>query len=124
MPSTILKPWVSPEIIDQVLSIGLREVPNEACGIITPDSVVVQLPNSSTSPTTSYIIAGEDLVSALNEYIARVDVHPADISTDAIIVWHTHPSGNIGPSKGDMDTKVPGFRYVVITLPGGEASQF
>jgi proteasome lid subunit RPN8/RPN11 len=43
---------------------------------------------------------------------------------DHFIVWHTHPSGNIGPSKGDMDSKIQGFQYLVVTMPSGEATLF
>lgn len=121
---SMTRPWVSPEIVDRVLRYGRAEEPREACGIITPDSVVVKLPNSSESPTNSYVISTEDLVNALQEYVDRVGAHPADLPTDAFIVWHTHPSGQVGPSKGDMQTKIGNFQYLVITMPNGEATIF
>ena len=120
----IQKPWVSPEVVDRVLTYGRAEEPNEACGIVTPDSVVVKLPNSSPSPTDSYVIATQDLVDALHEYMERSQANPADLPMDCFIVWHTHPSGLIGPSKGDVSNKVGEFQYVVVTMPNGEATIF
>jgi proteasome lid subunit RPN8/RPN11 len=70
------------------------------------------------------VIASSDLVNALNEYVERSGEHPANLPMDHFIVWHTHPSGNIGPSKGDMDTKIEGFQYLVVTMPSGEATLF
>lgn len=124
MPTTIQKPWASPEIVDRVLTYGRAEEPNEACGIITPDLVVVKLPNSSHNPTNSYVISTQDLVAALQEYIDRTGSHPADLPMDCFMVWHTHPGGNIGPSRGDMTSKITGFQYLVVTLPEGEATIF
>jgi len=124
LPTTIQKPWASPEVVDQVIRYGRAEEPNEACGLITPDSVVVKLPNSSPNPQSSYVIASSHLVNALNEYIERSGQHPANLPMDHFIVWHTHPAGNIGPSKGDMDTKIEGFQYLVVTMPSGEATLF
>lgn len=124
LPTTIQKPWASPEIVDQVIRYGRAEEPNEACGIITPDSVVMKLPNSSQSPTTSYVIATSDLVNALNEYIERSGAHPSNLPMDCFIVWHTHPAGNIGPSRGDMESKIEGFQYLVVAMPDGEATLF
>lgn len=118
------KPWASPEIVDQVIRYGRAEEPHEACGIITPDSVVMKLPNSSQSPTDSYVIATSDLVNALNEYIERSGRHPSDLPMDHFIVWHTHPAGNIGPSRGDMTSKIEGFQYLVVAMPDGEATLF
>lgn len=121
---TIPKPWASPEIVDRVLRYGHAEEPNEACGIVTPDSVVVKLPNSSQSPTDSYVISTQDLVDALHEYMARSGAEPHDLPMDHFIVWHTHPGGVVGPSGPDMKTKVSGFQYMVVTLPNGEATLF
>lgn len=117
-------PWVSPEIVDQVLMFGRAEEPNEACGVVTPDSRVVLLPNSSPSPTNSFVIATEDLVNAMNDYLARSEVHPTILTRAHFIIWHTHPGGVVGPGPGDMRERVEGFQYLVVTLPTGEAVQF
>lgn len=117
-------PWVSPEIVDQVLLLGQAEEPNEACGVITPDSKVIQLPNVSPSPNSSFEIASEDLVNAMNSYLERSPVHPASLTREHFIIFHTHPGGVVGPSRGDLRERIKGFQYVVISLPDGTAVQF
>jgi proteasome lid subunit RPN8/RPN11 len=114
--------WISPEIVDQVVQFGISRAPHEACGLITPDSMVVELPNSSLEPYKAYDIKVDDLVNALNQYIARS--HNCQFGPDDVVVWHTHPAGSIGPSKGDMREKMRGFRYLVVSIPGGQAVQF
>ncbi len=117
-------PWVSPEIVDQVLQYGQAEEPNEACGVVTPDSRVILLPNKSPSPTNSFVIALEDLVNAMNDYLARCGVEPAILTREHFIIWHTHPGGVVGPGPGDLRERQPGFQYLVVSLPNGEAVQF
>lgn len=117
-------PWVSPEIVDQILLVGKAEDPCEACGVITPDSMVVQLTNSSSSPHTSYVLSSEDLVNALDAFVGRTGIPWTDLTQEHFIIWHTHPGGNIGPSRGDLRDRIEGFQYVVISLPHGEAVRF
>lgn len=35
---------------------------------------------------------------------------------EGITAWHTHPKGNVGPSKADMECKSPLLKHLVITL--------
>lgn len=99
--------------------------PAEACGIITPDSRVVELPNSHpTSPEDAFVITTEDLIDAIYDYVDRTNTDPETLDRSQFVVWHTHPSGLIGPSRGDLRAKIEGFRYLVVTLPGGEATFF
>jgi proteasome lid subunit RPN8/RPN11 len=121
---TLLKPWVSPEIVDQVLRIGQAEEPFEACGVVTPDSKVLQLPNCSPTPSTSFVIDPEDLVNILEEWLDSSGTNPEDLEREHFIIWHTHPGGVVGPSKGDLRHKIPGFKYLVVTMPSGIATIF
>jgi len=116
--------WVSPELVDQILLVAESEELVETCGVVTPDSQVMRLPNVSSSPANSYEIRSEDLVNALVDYCRRANVELRDIDCQDVIIWHTHPNGLIGPSRRDMQYKVNGFRYVVITLPTREVIQF
>ena len=123
MPSQ--KTWASPENVDQILGIGREALPSEACGIITPDLRVVQLPNSHpTSKEDAFVIEAEDLVDAIHDYIVRSGADPENLSRDQFIVWHTHPAGSVGPSRGDIEQKIEGFQYLVVTLPDGPATLF
>lgn len=118
------KPWLSPEALDQIVKIGKEAAPREACGILSPDLHVTALPNRSERPTSSYLVSSDDLVEAIETYLDRSGVNPEALSRGHFIVWHTHPGGLIGPSRGDLDTKVPGFIYYVIAIPSGYATKF
>ena len=117
--------WCSPEVLDQILALGRDAAPDEACGIITPDLRVVSLPNvTPTDSESSYAISGEDLVESIEAYVDRSGVEPQSLTRAQFIIWHTHPSGLVGPSRKDMETRLPDFQYVVVALPNGEAAQF
>lgn len=121
-------PWASPEIVDQILSIGREKSPAEACGIVTPDLRVVVLPNRHpTSTHDSFVIEAEDLVNAIQDFVLRSDLNPEQvrgITRGHFMVWHTHPGGQIGPSRGDIANKIEGFLNLVVTLPDGPATMF
>lgn len=120
-----LAPWLSPEVLDQVLALGRESAPEEACGIITPDLRVVSLPNTTTTDSvSSYAVQGEDLVEAISAYVDRSGVDLESLTRAHFIIWHTHPSGQVGPSKGDLENRLPDFQYVVVTMPNGEATRF
>ena len=114
---------VTPEIVDQVCQLGQAVEPLEACGIITPVGRVVQVPNVSPEPRRHYQLEAAGLVNAMREYTERVGVPLEQLQREHFIIWHTHPNGEVGPSKVDMRQKVAGFRYLVVTLQG-VASQF
>lgn len=117
---SLAKPWVSPEVVDQVLEIGLAEEPDEACGLVFPDLRVMRLKNRSSNPLSSYVIDSEDLVNAIEAWVEETGVDPEQLTRGHFIVWHTHPGGVVGPGPGDLASKVEGFQYVVITLPDGQ----
>jgi proteasome lid subunit RPN8/RPN11 len=107
-------------IVPQIIEIGLRRSPFEACGIVVPDfgkpadDWVHELDNRSTDPLTSY-----EIDTATIKQLAEEPETWSDI-----LVWHTHPKGGVGPSRRDVESKVPGLRYLVISLPRGEAVLF
>jgi proteasome lid subunit RPN8/RPN11 len=107
-------------VIPQIVEIGLRRAPQEACGIVVPDldvpaaEWVHELQNHSSDPLTSYEI---DTVTI--KTLVEDPEHWSDV-----LVWHTHPKGGVGPSKRDWEVKVPGLRYLVVSLPRGEAVLF
>ena len=113
--------WISPEVIEQIVRIGQSRSPREACGIIVPSlpPQVVEIDNTSDSPEDSFQIKAnlKELMTGLGFY----ELTPADL-----VVWHTHPSGLIGPSAGDMGQKnlLADFRYLVVTLPEGQATEY
>jgi len=124
MTPTLSAALVTPEIVDQVLQLGKAVDPFEACGIITPDGLVVQVPNVSEAPDRHYQLDPEGLANALYEFAARVVEPVSELRREHFIVWHTHPNGNVGPSAVDMRQRVEGFRYLVVAIPSGVASLF
>lgn len=115
-------PFSIDTIIPRILEIGMKRLPNEACGLVVPDfdkpvdDWVIELNNRSPDPLNSYVIDPEAL--------GQITLDP-EVWED-VLIWHTHPSGHIGPSKRDVETMIPQLkrRYLVVALPGGEAVLF
>jgi proteasome lid subunit RPN8/RPN11 len=113
------------QILDAIGRIGRDRLPNEACGLILPPPgdasrapgmhrQVIELPNRSSSPRDSYEIGMHDIEVALEKWGEQEGVTSDDIAQ--MVVWHTHPSGHIGPSRGDMRAKASDLAYLVVTL--------
>jgi proteasome lid subunit RPN8/RPN11 len=98
----------------------MDRAPLEACGVIVPDmdippeQWVHEMRNRAFSPTDSFVIDTKTIRQLITKAEQWRDV----------IVWHTHPGGNIGPSRGDLESKVEGVNYLVVTLPGGQAVRY
>lgn len=107
-------------IVPRIIEIGMERLPYEACGIIIPDLDVTaehwvhELKNRSPDPLNSYKLDPETIADLLIDPEVWEDV----------LIWHTHPSGHVGPSKGDMDGRDPRLKYLVVALPGGQAARF
>ena len=104
-------------MVQEIARLGQSAYPNEACGLLLPSPVrgqqVIQLPNRSKEPADSVEIDDEDLILQLEAvYGERI---PAD-AVNEITIWHTHPGGNIGPSKYDLQNKPKVFKFLVVTL--------
>lgn len=114
---------LTPHLTADIVRIGLDRAPNEACGILLPppgdifrfrshNRQVIELPNRSLSPRDSYEILGTDIVQELINWLENVD----QADHDNMVIWHTHPSGSVGPSKGDLDHKIGDFTYLVVSI--------
>lgn len=107
-------------VIPRIIELGLEEAPKEACGLVVPDlgvpadSWVIRMTNQAANPYDSYSIDATTIRGLLEE---------RDVWDD-VLVWHTHPGGHVGPSRGDMRARVEGIRYLVVSLPSGEATMF
>lgn len=114
----------SPEMVGRILEIGRLSGDCEACGILVktpnePDGALVHLDNIAEDPTRSYEIDSGELVKALDRVGVGLKVRSEDL-----IIWHTHPSGLIGPSEGDMRRRIHEFTYMVVALPNGPGVMF
>jgi proteasome lid subunit RPN8/RPN11 len=115
---------VTPEIVARIAAIGAQRRPQEACGILLGFDHLVELPNTSEDPEHAYVIARDAIVDAIQLWYGQhgpipaedlLDPHPTLIN---LIVWHTHPNGFVGPSRGDMQCREDGCKYLVVSLPG------
>lgn len=119
---------ILPEVTEEILRIGLRRSPKEACGVITPDERVWEVANRSPEPTQNYILERDDVLTTLKTWGETWPGDPGDV---LLVIWHTHPNGLIGPSRDDLINKRihaldTGFElpHLVVSLPNGEAVQF
>lgn len=110
-------------VIPRIMELGMQEAPKEACGIVIPDLEVPpdqwihSLVNRSPAPENSYAIDPETIRQLVS------DLQGKHLWAD-VLIWHTHPRGNVGPSQGDIEAKVQGLNYLVVSLPTGEATKF
>lgn len=104
-------------MIAQIADIGRQRAPHEACGLLLPTPVrgvqVVELANHAVSSTDSFEMKGAEMLQAL-EMIFQGDVPESIIP--GLTVWHTHPSGGVGPSRFDLRNKPANLSSLVVTL--------
>lgn len=116
-------PKISQEHLDEIMATGLM-TGEEACGILvnTPSKVILRsLSNISSSPSDSYEIDNQELVETLVDII---ELTGHQVSKSDVTIWHTHPSGHVGPSRADLRYKEPELNYLVVAIPSGEATVF
>lgn len=112
-------------ILNEIELIGRDRAPSEACGLILPPPgerrnrpgrhpQVIELPNRSLTPRDSYEILGTDTAIELDRWLDDPDVTQEDV--DSMVVWHTHPSGGIGPSKTDIRQRPDAVAMIVVSL--------
>ena len=104
--------------IEKMTEIAKLRLPNEACGVLIPppgwkNQQVFELPNRSKNPRDSFIISSDDVVMVLEEWAAEC----LDPSVwNQITIWHTHPSGAVGPSKADIENKIEQCGNLVLSI--------
>lgn len=99
-------------LLSQLRDIALERLPQEAVGLILPNGTVVELENFSDSPLNSFAIKSKSLSSAVMGNGWPLTTETLEKTT----IWHSHPSGGIGPSTRDLRAKVPPFSFLVLTL--------
>lgn len=101
------------EALTWVKQWGLQSRPREACGIVVRRSneryFVWQMPNFAEG-RTEYVIDSAMVAATVSE----------ETFYNNTWVWHTHPGGQVGPSRGDIESQQLGVQYMVMTLPRGE----
>jgi proteasome lid subunit RPN8/RPN11 len=94
--------------LKQLSELVKLRAPMEAVGLLLPDETVVELENQSINPEDTFSLDRQQIVDALQGVEESL--------LDECCLWHSHPSGGVGPSRTDMQRKTP-FRYhLVLTL--------
>ena len=109
------------DLIQKIADIGKLRLPNEACGILLPREVngvqAIELPNRSKTSLDSFELRGSDILLALRMAIKDMSkMDEVEEMLDDLTVWHTHPQGNVGPSRSDMKNRHPQMNSLVISL--------
>jgi proteasome lid subunit RPN8/RPN11 len=110
------------QMVEAIASIGRYRAPAEACGLLLPVPTkarsVWELPNRSKTPQTDFECSGEDMLLLLEQIYDGDDALIRKLLEEgALTVWHTHPSGNVGPSLFDLRNKPAHLKCLVVTLP-------
>lgn len=120
----VIDPYVLDQILPDLLEHGMEKHPMEACGLICPDGTIVYLTNESGNEQ-EYLVSSEQFKAA---FYAEDGVQDMGFRPEDCIVWHTHPSGFVGPSRGDMESRrqpmLESLAHLVISLPDGPATYF
>lgn len=94
---------------DRLKRAVFRKLPEEAVGFLTVEGRVIELTNRSIKPEANFEVTKADLINVLSDESNYTDL-------TRIIFWHSHPGGGIGPSRTDMQQKIPGITHLVATI--------
>lgn len=111
-------------VLDEIASAIDQAMPREAVGLVweSPGSPVghLRLRNISDAPESSYTVSVADVITGF-EAVSGLNIVEAIHEGTIITLWHSHPSGLVGPSRGDMREKVSeGLTYMVIAVTHGD----
>jgi proteasome lid subunit RPN8/RPN11 len=114
----ILTPVVITEdLIQEIVTIGDLRLPNEACGVLLPtphrNKRVFEIPNRSKYPANSFEMHSDDIVMEIEDWIIE---NPSSACWEQVTIWHTHPSGGVGPSRVDLQNRIEKCGNLVISL--------
>lgn len=108
---------LEPEIVREIERIGKDRAPAEACGVLLPfkfrGQQVLEMPNRSSTPHDEFVMRSDDVKIALEDFC---EVHTSVEVWSRIAIWHTHPNGNLGPSRTDVHNKPEDTDCLVVSL--------
>ncbi len=94
-------------------------MPQEAVGLLweSPGNEVGHrhLANISADPEHSYEVNVSELIAKYEAATGRDILQSMDEGT-MFTLWHSHPSGLVGPSRGDMRERQDALAYMVVTV--------
>lgn len=116
--------WISPGLLpshalDMIAQHITEALPQEAVGLLweQPGHApgVTRLRNISEDPEHSYAVNVSEMREAFEAESGR-DIVTAIDEGCLLTLWHSHPSGQVGPSRGDMRERLDGLQYMVISV--------
>ena len=121
MPTTKMKTSESAYLLNEVAleeitALAQQSLPNETGGVVFPELVdgswVAEVPNHSSEPATGMWMEPDDLRTVVMKWAALTSWP----DWSRLILWHSHPGGNIGPSRQDIKNRVPNVGNLVVSL--------
>lgn len=119
VPMTQSSIVLTSEIMGELRRIVLYRLPSEACGLLLPSprghgsaTQVVELPNRSPIHRSGYAIDPDDVYLEIEAWMEG----QTEEEIGRVAVWHSHPKGHVGPSKGDLNIKEEGVPYLVLAV--------
>lgn len=110
---------LSPLARDMIAQQVTDKLPEEAVGLLWEQPGVgvgvIALDNISEDPEHSYAISTAEMIRAFEVESGR-DILSAISEGCSLTLWHSHPSGQVGPSRGDMREKLEGLQYMVVSV--------
>lgn len=98
----------------------VAEMPREAVGLLWDSPgcppVVIPLTNTSDDPEHSYEVDVAEIVTAFASHTGRDILTSVGDDDPALLLWHSHPSGAVGPSRRDVRDKPPTLRCMVVAV--------
>lgn len=106
-----------PKLTKLLEALARTYCPNEAVGVLyqSPSGEVIlrSLKNTADNPLEGFSILPGDILNAMGK---NWWLEATKSMMDEVYLWHSHPKGNIGPSRTDLQNKIKGLRFLVITL--------
>jgi len=104
--------------LKEIIQAGFDSHPNETGGLLFPNLIsrkgkltwIAILDNIAVEPTTMMEFNRDQFIAAGLEYVQT------EVDWELLTIWHTHPSGGVGPSRKDMQKRIPQMGNLVIAL--------
>ena len=121
--------WAEPGLLphaalDDIAAAIAEALPQEAVGLVWESPGMAPgwapLTNASGDPERSYAVNVAEMVTTYENATGRDIIASMNDEGLSLTLWHSHPSGLVGPSRGDMREKHEGLTYMVIAVDGDD----
>jgi proteasome lid subunit RPN8/RPN11 len=105
------------EALREMTEAAVKALPSETGGLLYPErlgSSWIHVLDNIADSSSVMVFDNEQLIQAGLRFVR----HPKD--WERLTLWHSHPGGNIGPSRRDMKARIPQMGNLVIALVDGQ----